>query len=175
MAEPFLGEIRLVGFNFAPQGWALCDGQLLSISQNTALFALLGTFYGGNGVNTFALPDLRGRVPIHQGQGVGLSPYVIGEVLGAENITLNQNEIPAHSHNANASSSNATKTTPIGNYPATQPAISVANLCYGTSSNGTMNPGMIAPTGGSQPHENRQPSLVLNWIIALQGIFPTRN
>jgi microcystin-dependent protein len=173
MANPFLGEVRLFGGNFAPVGWALCDGQLLSISQNTALFSLLGVSYGGDGIQTFALPDLRGRVPAHQGQGSGLSSYVVGESYGVESVTLSTTQIPAHSHSVNASSSKGNKASPIGEYPATDAAGVTAE--YNSSPSGTMNAGVISPTGGSQPHENRQPTLVLTWIIALQGIFPSRS
>jgi len=173
MAEPFLGELRLFGFTFAPQGWAFAAGQILSIQQNTALFALLGTTYGGNGTTTFALPDLRGRVPVAFGQGPGLTPYVQGEVLGAESVTLLQTEMPAHSHTVNATSAKGNQPSPISHYPAADAAGVTAE--YSAAANGVMNPGMIAPTGGNQPHENRQPMLVLNWCIALQGIFPSRN
>ncbi len=173
MSEPFLGELRLVPYNFAPRGWSFADGRILSIQQNTALFSLLGTTYGGDGMTTFALPDLRGRVPISSGQGPGLSPYVLGEVLGVESITLLTNEIPSHTHGVNANASKANQPSPIGHYPATDAAGVTAE--YSASFSGQMNPNMIAATGGSQPHENRQPSLVLNWIIALEGIYPARN
>lgn len=173
MAEPFLGELRLFGGNFAPQGWALCNGQLLPINQNQALFSILGTTYGGDGRTTFALPDLRGRVPTHQGQGSGLSPYVIGETLGVESVTLNVNQMPAHQHTVNASANKGNKASPIGEYPATDAAGITAE--YNATPTGVMNAGVISPAGGNQPHENRQPTLVLTWIIALQGIFPSRN
>ncbi len=173
MSEPFLGEIRLAGFNFAPQGWLLCEGQILSIVQNTALFSLLGTTYGGNGTTTFALPDLRGRVPVGFGQAPGLTPYVIGETLGVENVTLNVIQMPEHSHGVNASANKGNKESPIGNYPASDAAGITAE--YNGSPTGVMNAGVIAGVGGNQPHENRQPTLVLNWIIAVQGIFPSRS
>jgi microcystin-dependent protein len=172
MAEQFLGELRLVGFNFAPQGWAFCNGQLLSIAQNTALFSLLGTLYGGDGQTTFALPNLQGRVPIHFGTSPGLSPYFQGETGGVENVTLAVNQMPAHSHLVNASANKGNKASPIGNFPASDAAGVTAE--YTGSATGDMNAAMIAQTGGNQPHENRQPFLALNWIIALVGIFPAR-
>jgi microcystin-dependent protein len=173
MSEPFLGELRLVPYNFAPRGWAFAEGQLLPIAQNTALFSLIGTYYGGDGVRTFALPDLRGRVPISMGQGPGLSPYVLGETLGVESVTLLITQIPSHTHGVNASAAKGNQPNPIGHYPATDAAGVTAE--YSTAFSGQMNPNMIATTGGSQPHENRQPALVLSWIIALEGIFPSRN
>lgn len=172
MAEPFLGEIRLAAFNFAPVGWALCEGQLLPIVQYTALFALLGTFYGGDGVQTFALPDLRGRVPIGFGQGPGLSQYVQGETGGVETVTLAVTQMPAHGHYVHASAKNGTKVSPVGNYPAVDATGTAAQ--FNQNPTGEMNPAMITQTGGNLPHENRQPFLTLNWIIALQGIFPSR-
>jgi microcystin-dependent protein len=171
MSEPFLGEIRTFGFNFAPRGWAFCNGQLLSISQNTALFSLLGTFYGGNGQTTFALPDLQGRVGIHQGQGPGLSPYELGEVSGSETVTLTSAQMPTHSHQVVANATTATSGRTAGNVPARTSGNSYAAAPDGTD----MNAGMIGTTGGSQPHTNLQPFLVLNFCIALQGIFPSRN
>lgn len=172
MSEPFLGEIIMFGGNFAPRGWAFCSGQLLSIAQNTALFSILGTTYGGNGTTTFALPDLRGRVPIHPGQGPGLSSYVLGEAAGVENVTLLTTQMPAHTHvlTSNASTAAATDTLPTGNFLA-------SDNQYTNASNTQMNANAvaIAPTGGSQPHTNIQPFLCVNFIIALEGIFPSRN
>lgn len=168
MSSPFIGQIMMVGFNFAPRGWAFCDGQLLPIAQNQALFALLGTTYGGNGTTTFALPDLRGRVPIHKDQGPGLSNYSLGQMGGAERVTLTTNEMPTHSHSINASTNEATDTQPTGKYLATGNA-------YTNTANTTMNSNAAALTGGNQSHENRQPFLVINFVIALQGIFPSRN
>jgi microcystin-dependent protein len=170
MAEPFLGEIRTFGFNFAPQGWAMCAGQLLPISQNSALFALLGTFYGGDVVTTFALPDLRGRVGINMGQGPGLSPYQLGEVSGSENVTLTTGQMPSHAHALNANAQQYTTTRPAGHVPA-------QGGTYGVVSDGTttMNAATIGPAGGNQPHTNVQPFLGLNFCIALEGIFPSRN
>lgn len=170
MTNVFVGEIRLYGFNFAPRGMALCNGQLLSIAQNTALFSLLGTNYGGNGVTTFGLPDLRSRVAIHQGQGPGLSSYVIGEQAGTETVTLLQTEMPAHNHLHNASNSDATDSSPQGNVPAVIPSGG-----YTATPNTQMNAQSIANAGGSQPHNNIQPFLTLNYCIALVGIYPSRN
>jgi microcystin-dependent protein len=177
MSDPFLGEIRLVGFSFAPQGWAFCDGQLLSISQNTALFSLLGTYYGGDGVNTFALPDLRGRVPVNQGQGPGLSSYNIGQSTGAEWVTLITSQIPAHSHAVSANSTSGSVENPIGNFTAaiTDPNSGASINAFASTSNGTMNQGVIGLAGGNQPHPNLQPLLCVNFIIAVQGIYPSRN
>lgn len=168
--DPYLGEIRCFGFGFAPVGWMLCNGQVLSISQNTALFSLLGTMYGGNGTTTFALPDLRGRVPIAFGQGSGLSPYDQGEVGGAEQVTLQAGQLPAHSHTVGASATATTK-SPAGAVPAATPGGS----SYGTTVDLAMSPGMVSGGGPGGPHENRQPFLVLNWCIAVQGIYPSRS
>jgi microcystin-dependent protein len=171
MSEPFLGEIRTFGFNFAPTGWAMCNGQTLAISQNAALFSLLGTFYGGNGTTTFALPNLQSRVGIHQGQGNGLSTYVIGEVSGAENVTLNANQMPGHSHGLIANAGTAGVSRPDGAVLAR-----TATNTYAAAPDGTaMNAGAIGRSGGSQPLGIIQPFLCLNFCIALQGIFPSRN
>jgi microcystin-dependent protein len=171
VSEPFLGEIRTFGFTFAPQGWAMCNGQLLSISQNTALFSLLGTTYGGNGTITFALPDLRGRVGNHQGQGPGLMNYVQGEESGVESVTLTQQQMPQHNHGVQANASPATATRAGGAVLARTSADIYAAAPDGTA----MNAAMIGQAGGSQPHSNLQPYLTLNFCIALQGIFPSRN
>ena len=171
MAEPFLGQIQLVGFTFAPHNWALCNGQLLSIEQNTALFALLGTTYGGDGVTTFALPDLRGRAPIHQGQGPSLSNYTIGEAGGSEQVTLNVNQIPSHTHQIAPASSTDQQTTnrPAGAYPT-------AGGVYASNANGSaMGATTSAASGGGLPHSNVQPYLTMNYVIALAGIFPSQN
>lgn len=170
MAEAFISELRLFGCNFAPRNWAMCNGQIMSIAQNTALFSLLGTTYGGNGQTTFALPDLRGRVPLHLGQGPGLSNYVEGEVAGVEDVTLNVSQVPAHTHTVGASSDDATKKNPIGSVPA-----ATGGSSYGTTANGAMLGTMLSVSGGSQPHTNMQPFLVLNWCICINGIFPSRN
>jgi len=169
MSEPFLGEIRLFSFNFAPQGWALCDGQILPIAQNTALFSLLGTQYGGNGQTTFALPDLRGRVAIHMGQGPGLSPYTQGEVGGAETVTLGQNELPPHSHTAAVSQGGSMGNRPGGNVP------SAGGAYTATPDGSTFNAAHIQNTGGGQPFAVLPPYLALNYCIALFGIYPSRN
>lgn len=170
--EAFIGEIKMVGFNFAPRGWAFCNGQLLPILQNTVLFSLLGTTYGGDGRTTFALPDLRGRVPIHQGQGPGLTPQTIGTRVGVENVTLTPAQMPTHTHQAFGSSSLATQPSPQGNLLA---AKGRTKLYVEPGSEVVMGSTAIGPTGGGGSHTNMQPSLVLNYIIALQGIFPSRN
>ena len=165
MAEPFLSEIKIVSFNFAPKGWATCDGQLLPINQNQALFALLGTTYGGNGQTNFALPDLRGRIPIHFGNG-----HVLGERGGEQAHTLRVAEMPMHIHALAGTPSAADTATPTNNY------LAAANNQYAPPANLTsMGPSSISAAGGSQPHENMQPYLTLMFVIALQGIFPSRN
>lgn len=174
MSAPFLGEIRLVAFNYAPQGWATCDGQILSIAQNTALFSLLGTTYGGNGVNTFALPDLRGRVIVDPGQGPGLSNFVQGEVIGTESVTLTVPQMPAHNHNLVASAENANTNDPTtGTFAKPFIASRFQNL-YQDSTNAQANPMMVNVGGSNFGHENRQPYLTLMYIIAMVGIFPSR-
>jgi microcystin-dependent protein len=168
MAEPFLGQIQAFGFNFAPTGWALCNGQLLSIAQNTALFSLLGTTYGGDGVTTFALPDLQGRVAVHRGQGAGLSPYVIGQAGGSENVTLIQTQMPAHTHAAAGSSNAADQASPAGGiWAAPLDSQGAAGTGYTkAASNTTLAPTAIGAAGGSQPHTNIQPYLCVNFCIA---------
>ena len=169
MAEPFLGQITLFAGNFAPRGWAFCAGQILSIAQNTALFSILGTTYGGNGQTTFALPDLRGRVPVGPGQGPGLSIVNLGQTGGTETTQLTVNQLPQHSHPAGATQAGASSTRPAGGVPS-------AGGSYAASSDGsTLNPNFIGPTGGGQPFDTRQPYLGVNYIIALEGIFPSRN
>ena len=167
--SPILGEVRMFAGNFPPSGWALCNGQLLSIASNTALFSLLGTTYGGNGVNTFALPNLQSRVPLHPGQGLGLSPRVRGESAGEETHVLTVLEIPSHTHQALASATNGN-----GDSPASRVwARDVAGVpAYASSADVDMASGAIASTGGGQPHNNLQPYLTVNFIIAMQGIFP---
>jgi microcystin-dependent protein len=170
--DPFLGEIRIFGGNFAPVGWALCEGQLLSIAQNSALFAILGTTFGGNGTTTFGLPDLRGRVPIGEGAGPGLAPYTLGQQGGTENVTLLANQLPAHTHALNAYNGAGNKATVAGSllangakpdYYSDQPATT------------TLSPGAIGSAGGGAPVSIQQPYLTLTFIIALQGIFPPRS
>jgi len=168
---PFVGEIQMFAGNFAPTGWALCNGQLLSIASNTALFSLLGTTYGGNGQTTFALPDLRGRVPIHPGQGPGLSARLLGEVGGTETYTLGANEMPAHTHTEAASTANGVADSPTGRMPARMPG---AIPQYGSTSNVNLAAAAVANSGGSQPHNNLQPYLAVTYIIALQGVYPSR-
>jgi len=169
MSEPFIGQIILFAGDFAPRGYGLCNGQLLPIAQNTALFSLLGTTYGGNGVTTFALPDLRSRVPMHVGQGTGLSNRTLGEAAGQEAVSLSQAQGPQHSHAATASSSNATSSRPGNGVPA-------AGGAYAATGDGTtMSPGFIGESGGGQPHDNMQPYLGLNFVIALEGIYPSRS
>lgn len=168
MSDPLLGSIILFAGNFAPRGYALCQGQILPISQNTALFSILGTTYGGNGQTTFALPDLRGRAPVGPGQGPGLSDYQLGEQSGVESVTLTVNQLPGHNHPLRASSGEQTTDRPT----------SGGGLARGGAyiSSGDTSDVSIAPiAGGSQPHENRSPYLAVNYIIALQGIFPSRN
>ncbi|MBF6595119.1 MAG: phage tail protein [Thermaceae bacterium] len=166
MSEPFIGEVKIISFNFPPRGWAFCNGQLLPIAQNQALFSILGTTFGGDGRQNFGLPNLQGRVPFHLGNG-----FVLGQVGGEQAHTLNQSELPTHTHALQASSSAATSNLPTGNVlaapktPLYGPAASLTGLI----------PASLAPVGGSQPHNNMQPYLVLNFVIALQGIFPTQN
>lgn len=171
MSEPFLGEIRMAGFNFAPRGWALCNGQLLPIAQNTALFSLLGTTFGGDGRTTFALPNLQGRAALHYGQGPGLTNRTMGELAGQENHTLIATEMPAHNHLAACNNEAATSARPGGQVPGP----SGGNTIYSATGDGnSMNPQMISSAGGSQPHNNMQPYLVVNFIIATEGIYPSR-
>jgi len=164
MSEPFLSEIKIVSFNFAPRGWALCNGQLLPINQNQALFSLLGTTYGGDGRVNFSLPDLRGRIPLHNGNN-----HTLGERGGEENHTLNQSEMPAHSHNFRANDGVPNQGAAAGNIWASN-----SGAYSSASPDAVMNPASIGNIGGSQPHTNTQPFLALNFIIALQGIFPSQ-
>jgi microcystin-dependent protein len=172
MADAFIGEIRIFAGTFAPVGWAFCQGQLLAIAQNDALFSLIGTTYGGDGQTTFALPDLRGRFPVHQGQGPGLSNYTIGEITGTETVTLTVPQLPNHTHTANAGSG-GNNLSPAGNVWATDAGGNTA--AYSDTSNASMAATAIGVAGGSQPHDNIQPFLGVNFIIALEGIFPPRN
>ena len=166
MSEPFLAEIRMVGFNFAPRGWAFCDGQILPINQNQSLYSLLGTTYGGDGRTTFALPDLRGRVPIHVSSGRRL-----GSKSGEETHTLSANEMPTHKHAFQASSATATTNTASGSYLSD----SAPNEIYNNTDSVNMHAGAIFNVGGGQAHNNMQPYLAVNFCIALQGLFPSRN
>ena len=170
MSSPYVGEVRLVGFTFAPAGWNFCDGTMVAISENPTLFNLIGTIYGGNGQTTFALPDLRGRVPIHQGTLQGGSNYPIGQAAGVESVTLNVNQMPRHNHlfqcnsatqGGTASPNGATLGGGPEVYRAGTPAVA-------------MNQGILSSLGGSQPHENRQPFLAMNWVISLFGVYPTQ-
>ncbi len=166
MSEPFLSEIKIFSFNFPPKGWAFCNGQFLPINQNQALFALLGTTYGGNGQTTFALPNLRGRVPIHMGAG-----HTLGETAGSTAVTVNIQQLPTHMHSVMAANSSSNQTTdPTGNYLGP-----VNNLYSAPAQLVTINPATVSSVGGSQPHNNMMPTLVLNFCIALQGIFPSQN
>ena len=177
MAQPFLGQILMFCGNFAPFGTAFCNGQLLQISQNTALFSLLGTIYGGNGTTNFALPNLQGNVPVHMGQGPGLSRYDIGQTGGTQNVTVIAAAMPAHSHVFNASTVNATSPSPTGRVPA-KPTVANA-AAYAVSQTApalapqVMNQSVVA--GGGQPHNNMMPTLFISFVIVLQGIFPARN
>ena len=177
MSDQYLGEIRIVPFNFAPRGWAMCNGQLLPISQNTALFSLLGTYYGGDGKATFALPDFQGRAPINSGQGPGLSPYVLGQAAGENTVTLLQSEIPSHTHTVSAYAGNGDFNNPAGRAWAAshlgKTPINIYNNSAGTST--FMNPVALALAGGNQPHNNLPPYLTLNFVIAMTGIFPSRS
>lgn len=166
MSTPFLGEIKIISWNYAPKGWALCNGQFLPINQNQALFSILGTTYGGNGQTTFALPDFRGRIPIHVGEG-----NLLGQAAGQEFHTVTMSEMPAHNHVVQANSAAGNVGAPNNNFLA-----SISTKAYGGLSNlTTLSPSTVTNVGGSQPHEDRQPFLVLNFIVALQGIFPSRN
>ena len=169
MSQPFIGEVRAVGFTFPPVDWATCNGALQSIAENATLFTLIGTYYGGDGVQTYGLPNLQSRIPIHQG-GNGVSTYVIGEQGGVENVTINLNQFPQHTHALQGSSTDASSNIPTGNvvggvsaYSNVAPTLTMNNASIGSSG------------GGSQPHNNLQPYLVLNWIIALFGVYPSQN
>ena len=167
MGSPFLGELKLVSFNFAPKSWSMCNGQLLPINQNQALFSLMGTYYGGNGQTTFALPDLRGRTPISQG-----TANTIGSRAGTETVTLTQSSVPAHTHFATAIANNANATSASGNYLSATTGVGIYNAVHNLVQ---MDPGTTSNIGGSQAHSNQQPYLVMTWVISLQGIFPSQN
>ncbi|TGD78049.1 phage tail protein [Hymenobacter wooponensis] len=172
--EPFVGEIMLFAGNFAPKGYLLCQGQLLNISQNTALFSILGTTYGGNGQTNFALPDLRGRFPMQQGQGPGLSYHSQGEMAGTETVTLLNSQMPAHNHQLNASTAAGNSDSPSGNVLANNGRGGPQFTSAGTT-NTPMNPQSVGVAGGNQPHENMPPYLALNFCIAVDGIYPSRD
>ncbi len=169
MSSPFIGEIRMFGGNFAPVGWAFCDGQTMDISQNDALFTLIGTTFGGDGQTTFNLPDLRGRLPIHMGQGSGLTNRTIGESAGVESVTLTTNQIPSHVHAALGQSAAGNQPSPSGNVWAS----SSLNQFSSSPANVTMHPASIGAGGGSQPHDNFMPYLCVNFIISLFGVYPS--
>ncbi len=176
MSQPHVGEIRMFGFNRTPQGWQACDGSLLSIAQNETLYTLIGTTYGGDGVNTFGVPDLRGRLPVHQGQGPGLSHRVIGQVAGTEEVILIANQMPAHTHTLVATTAAATTTTPG---PALLPGAVSGDTFYVNTTTGNnaaaMSPQMIAVAGGGLPHENCMPTLTVQYCISLYGVFPSQS
>ncbi len=174
MSDQFLGEIRMVGFNFAPSGWAQCNGQLLSISQNTALFSLLGTYYGGDGRSTFALPNFQGVGPISQGNGNGLSPRVLGETGGSYSVTLLTTQIPSHNHPANCISGGGNSTSAANNVWAAEGGREGKALYTNTSGPTNMSAQAVGLTGGNLPHNNLQPYLTVTFVIAMQGIFPPR-
>jgi microcystin-dependent protein len=173
MANPFLAEIRIFPFNFPPKGWAFCDGQILPLSQNTALFSLLGTTYGGDGKSNFALPDMQGNAPMHPGQGPGLSLHDLGETGGSDTVTLLESEIPSHSHGLTAQNAQATAQNPA---PTMGLARSRTIAIYNATTTGltNMSDNTVAPAGGDQPHNNLMPYLTLNFCIALQGVYPPR-
>ena len=173
MSEPFVGEIRMFAGNFAPRGWAFCDGQLLAVSQNDALFSLLGTIYGGDGRTTFGLPDLRGRIPIHAGNGPGLSPRQLGSKAGNENVTLTVNQLPPHTHALNGSTAAGTAASPAGAVPSASTTIDLYATADPVASDALAS-SALANAGGSQPHSNLMPFLCVNFIIALVGIYPSR-
>jgi microcystin-dependent protein len=172
MSEPFVGEIRMFAGNFAPRGWAFCDGQLLAVSQNDALFSLLGTIYGGDGRTTFGLPDLRGRIPVHAGHGPGLSERRLGSLGGQESVTLTVNQLPSHTHPLHGAASPATDTRPVGNAPAQAP---LADVWSSRSQDTQLAAATVAPVGGSRTHTNLMPFLCVHFIIALVGIYPSQH
>jgi microcystin-dependent protein len=172
MANPFVAEIRIFGFNFAPKGWAFCDGQLLPLSQNTALFSLLGTFYGGDGKSTFALPNMQGSVPMNQGQSTTGTNYFLGQQSGVTSVNLLESELPLHNHGALVSGRTATARTVNNQLPAVGSGVQLYNAFPGTATNLAFQ--ALTPAGGSLPHNNMMPYLTLNFCIALQGVFPPR-
>lgn len=182
MGTPYLGQISMFGGNFAPTGWAMCNGQLMSISQNTALYSLLGTTYGGDGIQTFALPNLQSRLPVHVGTGPGLSPYVLGQNGGVSDVTITTQTMPAHTHALNATKTNATTNTISNSSLPGQPTAGSTPRFYGNPQQGqpplipfSMASGAVGMAGGNQPHTNMMPSLCITFIIALQGVYPSRS
>ena len=174
MSEPFIGEIRMFAGNFAPRNWAFCDGQLLAVSQNQALFSLLGTTYGGDGRTTFGVPELRGRIPIHAGSGPGLSSHRLGQKAGAEQVTLTTNQLGSHSHDLSVSAVAGTENSPQGNFLAASSNVRLYRPALGSTPT-SLNAGSISNEGGSQAHGNLMPTLCVNFIIALVGIYPSRS
>jgi microcystin-dependent protein len=170
--QPYIADIYIFAGDFPPRGWAFCEGQILPIAQNQALFSLLGTTYGGNGQTTFALPDLRGRVPMHFGQGPGLSPRNLGESSGSEGVSLLTTQLPPHTHNVTASSDNGVRTGPANGVWASSAR---SDAQYSSTPDTNMSPAAMGAAGGSAPHNNMQPYLALRFIIALQGVYPSRN
>ncbi len=175
MGTPFIGDIRMFGGNFSPQGYALCEGQLQAISQNQALFALIGTTYGGDGVQTFALPDLRGRAPVHMGTGRSGTTYVQGQLAGTETVPVSVTQMPAHSHPFTANPNAASTPNPLGNIPAAPTTLQLYDTTTPVVPAIPMSAAAIGVSGGSQPHENMQPFVAITFIIALFGAFPSRN
>ena len=175
MSEPFIGEIKMVGFNFAPRGWAFCSGQLLQISQNTALFSILGTTYGGDGRTSFGLPDLRSRSPMHAGNGPGLSSHTLGEKSGVEDVTLADTQVASHGHDWQVADELGNQTSPANHALAQSPVGRGGYLLYSDDTTATMAPEVLADAGGGQAHTNGQPVLVVNFVIALMGVFPSRS
>jgi len=173
MSEPFIAEIRIFAGNFAPRGWAFCNGQLLPIAQNTALFSLIGTTYGGDGRTTTGLPDLKGRAPMHPGRGPGLTSRLLGQKTGTETVGMNESQIPSHRHTARGSENAATVSTPANNFVARGGGRGVNSYLDADTSIGASK--QLLPTGGGQAHKNMQPYLAMNFIIALQGLFPSRS
>jgi microcystin-dependent protein len=172
--DPFVAEIRIFPFNFAPKGWAFCDGQILPLSQNTALFSLLGTTYGGDGKSNFALPNMQGNAPMHPGQGPGLSLHDLGETGGSETVSLLESEIPSHSHSLMASAQPSTRTSPAGNSLCRIQSGATPFVAPSGAPLVSFSDNALAPAGGDQPHNNMQPYLTLNFCIALQGVYPPR-
>jgi len=172
--DPFVAEIRIFPFNFAPKGWAFCDGQILPLSQNTALFSLLGTTYGGDGKSNFALPDMQGNAPMHPGQGPGLSLHDLGETGGSDTVSLLESEIPSHNHTLMASGTASSKPSPVGNAFARIQSGATPYVAPAGAPLASFSDDALAPAGGDQPHNNMQPYLTLTFCIALQGVYPPR-